>query len=566
MNSFKNKVVAVVEQALPATLLAQVDVNKLLEVPPDPQFGDYAFPTFSLARHMRKAPALIAQELAAAIPTTSWLDEVKAVGGYLNFTINKAEMAQVVLQRVFTEGNRYGACAMGDGQSVVIDFSSPNIAKPFAVGLIRTTVLGHALSRLFSFCGYKVERVNHLGDWGTQNGKWIVGWRLWGDEAKLQENPIKELLRLYVRFHQEAEENPQLEDEARQAFRQLEEGDPEAYALWSRFRALSIEEFKRVYARMGIEFDSYAGEAFYTDKMDKVVDMLKSKGLLVQSEGAGVVNLGDDLPPCLILRSDGATLYPTRDLAAALYRWQQYEPVHVLYVVDVRQSLHFKQVFGVLAKAGCDWVDRYEHIAFGFIKFGDEVMATRKGNVIILEDVLDEAAARALAIMQERNPQLPNKEAIAQDVGIGAIIFRFLMYNRLKDISFDWESALNFEGDTGPYVQYTHARASSVLRKAGVQLKMDKLNIGLLNAAEEVALLREIERFPAVVVECVEARDPAGLAHHLLELCRAFNAFYHVHRVVGSESMHERLALVAATRTVIANGLHLLGLAAPEEM
>lgn len=570
MSIFKEKVVALLQTALPETAKAQVAVQDLVEVPPDPALGDFAFPVFSLARILRKAPPVIAKELAERIAPQTWLERVAVVGGYVNFYINKGELARAVIAAIQSEGHTYGSTQHGNGQTVVIDFSSPNIAKPVGVGLIRTTVLGHALARLFAFQGYKVERVNHLGDWGTQCGKWIVAYGKWGDEERLKEHPIKELFQLYVRFHKEAEDNPALEDEARDAFARLEKGDPDAYALWSRFRGLSIEEFQRIYARMGIEFDSYAGEAFYEDKMDAVVAFLADKGLLQESEGAQIVDLGD-LPPCLIQKSDGATLYATRDLAAAMYRYEHYHPSMVLYVVGAPQQLHFQQVFAVLRKAGQDWVDRYEHIPFGTIRFGDQAMSTRRGNVVFLEDVLNEASARALAIMEERNPALADKARIAEAVGIGAVLFRFLVYSRMKDISFDWESALSFDGDTGPYVQYTYARAGSVLRKAFTEVKAEvqaaaELQLDALTSPEEVALVKELARYQDVVATAETTREPAVIAHYLLDLCRAFNGFYHVHRVVGSDLMAERLALLAATRTVIASGLFLLGLTAPEEM
>lgn len=581
MGLFKAKIAELIKEKLPPASPGldpdEVALGDLLEAPPDPAYGDMAFPTFSLARTFRRAPAKIAADLAAEINRArpDWLEKVEALNGYVNFTLNKPLAARSVLTAIKSEGRRYGSSGAGQGRKVVIDFSSPNIAKPFAVNLLRTTVLGQALSRLYAFQGYEVVRVNHLGDWGTQNGQWIVGYRLWGDEAALAANPIKELLRLYIRFHEEAEKHPELEDQAREAFHLLEQGDPEALALWKRFRHLSIEEFKRVYARMGIEFDSYAGEAFYSDKMEPVIRLLQEKGMLVESEGATVAPLDEyNLPPCLILKSDGSTLYPTRDLAAALYRWEQYQPALVLYVVDVRQSLHFQQIFTVLKKAGMSWVDRYEHIAYGLIKFQDMIMSTRKGAIVFLEDVLDEAANRSLEIIKERNPDLPDKEKVAEQVGIGAIIFRFLIYSRLKEISFDWQTALSFDGDTGPYVQYTYARLCSILRKAGTE-GVDVEKIGedpsclcfeKLSAPEEAALILELERFPDVLIQCEAGRDPVALARYLLELCRVFNGYYHQHRVMGSDAMAERLFLLAGVRTVLQNGLYLLGMSAPEEM
>ncbi|MGI6081388.1 MAG: arginine--tRNA ligase [Limnochordia bacterium] len=563
---FRQRIAGLVQEALPEEAVRQLDIGTMIEVPADQALGDYAFPTFSLARVLRQAPPRIAQEVAGRITPPPWVERMEVVGGYLNFFIDKSFMVREVLKRIQDEGDTYGSSQKGEGRTVVIDFSSPNIAKPVAVGLIRTTVLGHSLYRIFSHQGFRVERVNHLGDWGTQCGKWIVAYELWGDEERLKAEPIKELFQLYVRFHQEAETQPELDDRAREAFRRLEQGDPQLQALWRRFRDLSVEEFERVYARMGIEFDSYAGEAFYEDKMSGVLDMLAGKGLLKESEGATIVEL-EDLPPCLIKKSDGSTLYATRDLAAALYRWEHYHPALVLYVVGAPQQLHFRQVFAVLRLMGMDWVANYEHVPFGTIRLGDEAMSTRRGNVVFLEDLLDEATERARAIIDERNPGLADKAEVAEMVGIGAVIFYFLMFNRMKDISFDWAAALNYEGDSGPYVQYTFARAGSVLRRANAEvLPAAELNTSALTEPEELALVKELARFEAVVASAEAGRDPSAVARYLLELCRAFNGFYHAHRIVGSELMAERLALLDATRTVIRNGLHLLGIQAPEEM
>jgi arginyl-tRNA synthetase len=563
---FRQRVIKLVREALPEGPARDLDIGSMIEIPPEPTLGDYAFPTFALAKILRQAPPRIAQSVSERITHPAWLERVETVGGYLNFFVDKGALAQEVLTRIEGEGAAYGSSGGGQGETVVIDFSSPNIAKPVAVGLIRTTVIGHALSRIFDFQGYRVERVNHLGDWGTQCGKWIVAYELWGDEERLQAHPIKELFQLYVRFHQEAETQPELDERARQAFRLLEQGDERLHDLWWRFRQLSIEEFKRVYARMGIEFDSYAGEAFYEDKMTTVLEMLESRGLLQESEGATIVEL-DDLPPCLIRKSDGSTLYATRDLAAALYRWAEYSPKFVLYVVGAPQQLHFQQVFAVLHRLGLDWVEGYEHIPFGTIRLGQEAMSTRRGKVVFLEDVLDEAAARALAVMDDRNPGLARKEAVAEMVGIGAVVFHFLMFNRMKDIAFDWDAALNYEGDSGPYVQYTYARAGSVIRRSGAAvLPVEELNATALVAPEETALVKELGRFGAVVTAAEVGREPSVIARYLLDLCRTFNGFYHAHRIVGSDLAAERLALLEATRTVIRNGLHLLGVDVPEEM
>lgn len=544
-----------------------IDVAQIVEVPPSGELGDYAFPCFILARILRRPPVEIAQRLAAIIEKPPWLANVQAVSGYVNLTLHRGQLADSVLQAVMREGRSFGS-APDRGQTVVIDYSSPNIAKPFTLGHIRSTVIGESLARIFEHRGYKVVRVNHLGDWGTQFGRLIVAYKRWGDEKRLEEGAVKELFRLYVRFHEEAEKDPSLEDEGRAWFLRLEQGDPEATELWRRFRALSLEEFEAMYRRLGIRFDDYTGESGYNDVLEQTVQALEAKGLVTESEGALVVELGEDMPPCIIRKSDGATLYATRDIAAAIRRYEQTRFDWMFYVVDSRQSLHFQQVFAVLKKLGMEWADRLEHIAFGTLIFGEEIMSTRKGNVIFLEDVLNEAVERVRQIIEERNPTLADKERVAEMVGVGAVVFNDLAHNRIKDVVFEWDRLLNFDGDTGPYVQYTHARACSVLSKGREQGELP-LESGFAEYEwedEEIDLIRLLGRFGEVVETAKEAREPSTVARYVLDLAKKFNAFYHSNRILGNERAPLRLAMTRAVKEVLAAGLYLLNVQAPEKM
>ncbi len=568
-NPLRASVVEAVSQALERLGVHNFDVDAVVEVPPKQELGDYAFPCFQLARVLRKAPAAIAAELAAQVREHPAIRSVEVVNAYVNFFLDPAFAAETVIGEILARGEEVGSSNAGAGKTVVIDYSSPNIAKPFHVGHLRSTIIGHSLGRIFESLGYRVVRLNHLGDWGTQFGKLIVAYRRWGDPEKIAREPIGELFSLYVRFHEEAEKDPSLEDEARAAFKRLEEGSEEELALWREFRRLSLEEFEEHYRRLGVTFDSYAGESAYNERMEQVVDELEQLGLLTESEGARVVEL-EGLPPCLIKKKDGATLYATRDLAAALHRYEAYQFDHLFYVVGAPQQLHFQQVFAVLRRMGRDWVDRCEHIAFGHIRFADGQLSTRKGNVIFLKDVLDEAVRRVRAIIEERNPGLEGKDRVAEEVGIGAVLFNDLSHNRIKDITFDWETALNFDGDTGPYVQYTHARAASLLRRAQQELGIDTDRLSPrgeeLVEPETFRLVKALAEFPEAVRRAADAREPSEIARYLLALCREFNSFYHVHRIVQSEAAGSRLALAKAVKHVVARGLFLLGISAPEAM
>lgn len=563
----KSHVIDALSAGLRELSVSSFDVESVLEIPPAPHMGDYAFPCFQLAKILRKSPQMIATQLADVVSKGDMIMRVEAVSAYVNVFLEPGAAVKEVVQQIGS-AESYGSQDMGQGNTVVLDFSAPNIAKPFHIGHLRSTIIGHSLARIFSKLGFQTVRINHLGDWGTQFGKLIVAYRLWGDDQALERSPIKELLALYVRFHEEAEKDPELEEQARATFKALEEGSPEETQIWSRFRQMSLDEFNRLYQRLDVEFDSYLGESAYNDRMDHVIAQLQSRDLLKESEGALVVEL-DDLPPCLIKKQDGATLYATRDLAAAIHRHETYRFAHMFYVVGAPQQLHFKQVFGVLRRMGYPWVDQCEHIAFGHIRLGDQQLSTRRGHVIFLEELLDQAVARVKEIISERNPSLPNPDEVAEMVGVGAVLFNDLFHNRIKDISFDWDTALNFEGDTGPYVQYTHARAASLLRRA--DFDPESVDWTALSPAgygddESFVLAKQLADYPDVIQQAAQSREPSEIARYLVSLSRAFNGFYHARKIIGERYETERLALTAATKNVIADGLFLLGIKAPEAM
>jgi arginyl-tRNA synthetase len=545
--------------------LPEEQLMQMLEVPPNPELGDLAFPCFTLAKTLRKAPPLIAQELAEKVSG----NQVKAVatGGYLNFFFDHARMAEEILAEASKEN--YGQSNVGNGKRVIIDMSSPNIAKPFGIGHLRSTMIGNALYHLYQMAGYEAIRVNHLGDWGTQFGKQIVAYKRWGDQEQIEKNPIRELLNLYVKFHEEAETHPELEDEAREWFKKLEDGDQEARELWQYFINESMREFKRMYEKLGVDFDYYMGESFYNDKMDAVVTELREKGLLEESEGAQVVRLDDEnMPPCIILKSDGTTIYATRDLATAIYRHDQLKGDKLLYVVGAEQSLHFRQVYAVLKKMGRAWADQCEHVAFGLMKFEGKKMSTRRGRVVFLEEVLEEAIERARAIIEEKNPNLPDKEAVAEAVGIGAIIFGDLKNSRIHEVNFSLEEALNFDGETGPYVQYTYARTQSVLEKAGEEVAPSIANGNYIAGDEAWQLVKRLSDFPGVLIRAIEKNEPSILARYLLELAKEFNRFYHHERILveNQEERGTKLLLTKISGEVLKKGLTILGLKTPAKI
>ncbi|WP_288480922.1 arginine--tRNA ligase [uncultured Clostridium sp.] len=544
------------------------DIKKLIEIPPKSDMGDYAFPCFQLAKVMRKAPNMISAELSEKLSKEGF-EEIKALGPYLNFFVDKSSFAKTTIETVLNEGDKYGSSNIGEGKTVCVEYSSPNIAKPFHVGHLFTTAIGNSLYKLFKEEGYNVVGINHLGDWGTQFGKLISAYKRWADLDALEKSPIDELLRIYVKFHKEAEKDESLVDEGRMYFKKLEDGDKEATELWQRFRELSLKEFNRVYDLLGVKFDSLAGEAFYNDKMDKVVEGLKEKKLLVESNGAQVVMLDDyNMPPCIVLKGDGATIYATRDLAAANYRKENYNFDKSIYVVGTPQALHFKQVFKVLELEGKEWAKDCVHVGFGLVKFPDGGMSTRKGNVVLLDDLLREAVEKTLEVINEKNPELENKEEVAKKIGIGAVVFTYLKNSREKDIIFDWKEILSFEGETGPYVQYSYARANSILTRAG-EIDYSKVDYSKLNSKEEFELIKTLESFKKNIHSAIEKLEPCVVTRYAIEVAKAFNKFYNAHSVLNLEDeslKQSRLALVKASCQVIKNALALIGIEVVEKM
>ncbi|EMB74980.1 arginyl-tRNA synthetase [Streptococcus mutans 15VF2] len=546
--------------------LEQETILNLLEKPKKSSMGDLAFPTFSLAKTMRKAPQIIASELVDQI-NNSYFEKVEAVGPYINFFLNKSEISAQVLKEVIKKREDYAQAAIGQGRNIVIDLSSPNIAKPFSIGHLRSTVIGDALSNIFQKLGYETVKINHLGDWGKQFGLLIVAYKKWGSEEAVRAHPIDELLKLYVRINAETKNHPELDEEAREWFRKLENNDEEALALWQWFRDESLMEFNRLYAELGIDFDSYNGEAFYNDKMEEVVQLLAEKGLLEESKGAQVVNLekyGIE-HPALIKKSDGATLYITRDLAAAIYRKRTYDFAKAIYVVGQEQTAHFKQLKAVLAEMGYAWSKDIQHVSFGLVTKNGQKLSTRKGNVILLEPTIAEAVKRSLAQIDTKNPDLVNKEAVAHAVGVGAIKFYDLKTDRTNGYDFDLEAMVSFEGETGPYVQYAHARIQSILRKADFQPQAAENY--QLNDTESWEIIKLIQDFPNTIVKAADNFEPSLIARFAIHLAQSFNKYYaHTRILDDSPERDSRLALSYATATVLKEALALLGVEAPNEM
>ncbi len=544
------------------------DIASLIERPQKANQGDYALPCFFLGKEQGRNPVEIARELADQLAPAGSIEKIAAAGPYLNFFVNRIAFVGRAIGAVIKTGATYGHSTVGAGQTLVLDYSSPNIAKPFGIGHLRSTVIGHAIKKLHDALGYKTIGINHLGDWGTQFGSMIVAYKKWSDKPA-EELTVSELVALYVKFHAESEADPALQDAARAAFKKLEEGDPEHVALWERFKADSLKEFDRIYDMLGVHIDVASGESFFNDKMGGTIKRLKAAGLATESEGALIVDLeGHGMPPCLLLKSDGATLYATRDLAAAEYRYQTYKFDRMVYVHGQEQKLHFKQVFKVLELLDREWAHGLVHAEFGHYRFKDAKMSTRKGKTILLEEVLNKAIELAEKIVTEKNPDLEDKTNVCRAVGIGAIIFADLSNRRKRDVEFDWDRILSFEGETGPYLQYAHVRVCSIERKWGKPIGPDT-NLELLTEEAEFQLAKKLADFPPTIRRAAEQYEPSLVSTYLLEVAREFSSYYEAHRVLNEAAPDltaARLTLVAAVRQTLANGLRLLGIEPLSEM
>lgn len=550
--------------------LTKEDIYEMIETPTNKEMGDYAFPCFKLAKELRKAPPMIAKDIVEQIPAADFIDKIENVNAYINVFVNKKQLVQSVVEEVLAQKEKYGLDESKSQGNIVIDYSSPNIAKPFHVGHLRSTVIGHSLYRIFEALGYNCIGVNHLGDWGTQFGKLIVAYKNYSTKEEVESKGIAELLRIYVLFHEEAEKNPELDQEARDYFTKMEQGDEEALALWKWFKAISLKEFERVYTMLGVTFDSYNGEAFYNDQMADVIKELEDKGIIEVSEGAKIVRLDDEnMAPCLITKKDGSSLYATRDITAAKYRKATYDFKKCIYVTALQQNLHFAQWFKVIEKMGYDWAKDLVHVPFGMVSMESGSLSTRKGNVLLLEDILNQAIEKTKGVIEEKNPTLENKEEVAKQVGIGAVIFDDMYNNIIKDIQFSWSRVLSFEGETGPYVQYTHARACSVLRKADYNPEKNAtIDYSVITDEASVEVIKEIAAFKAVIQEAAAKYEPSYIARYAVDVAQAFNKFYHENAILVEDEKvkNARLAVVASITYVLKNALYLLGIAAPNKM
>ncbi len=562
MQNFKKivseKVLAAIEANFGETTITANELAQMLEYPPDTTMGDVALPCFKLSRSLRRSPVQIAQTIANALEDAS-IKHAEAVNGYLNISISDEYLSNIINTEVLVKGDKYGSATFGEGKTVVLDYSSPNVAKPFHIGHLGTTVIGHSLKKLHEFVGYDCVGINYLGDWGTQFGKMIVAYKMWGDRDAINAGGIDKLVELYVKFHHAAEENPALNDEARAEFHKLELGDEENISLWKWFIEISVAEYKKTYGQLGIEFDSYKGESFYTDKMPAQVQKLRDMNLLKIDDGASIVDLEEyNMPPCLILKRDGSTLYPTRDIAAAVYRKQEYNFDKAIYVTSAGQSLHFAQCFKVVELMGYDWHDKLVHVPYGTVSINGAKLATRTGNVILLKDLFAQAIDKVSDIMEEKNPNLENKAAVAEAVGVGAIVFYYLSSNRIRDINFVLEDALSFDGNTGPYVQYTYARTCSLLERAN-NIKLPENCVFTSN--DERELVKTLARFPEKVLEAIDAYEPSVVTRYILDVATAFNRFYHNCQILSAadaDVVATRIALTKATNYVLGNAFELI--------
>lgn len=571
MKDFKQIIAEEIEKA------TNINKEKILEnigVPKDTSNGDYAFPCFILAKELKKSPVAIAEEIKEKISQNleniKEISEVSAVNGFLNFKLNKNQITQEVIDEFDTEKENFGSQKQEKPQNIVIDYSAPNIAKPFHIGHLRSTVIGQALYNIYKYLGYNVTSINHLGDYGTQFGKLIEGYKRWGAEYDIENNPIDELMQIYVRINNLCKEDESVLEECRNNFKKLEDGDTYCVEIWKKFRELSLKEFDKVYDILGVKFDSLNGEAFYSDKMPEIIDILKKAGKLEESEGAQVVKLGDDMPPCLIIKSNGSTTYATRDLAAIMYRARTYDFDKAIYVTSYEQILHFKQVFATAKYLGLDekYTNGLVHVPFGMILLKTGKMSTREGKVIKLEDLLNEAIEKSKEIIEKKNPELENKEDVAKKVGVGAIIFNDLSNSRIKDEIFDWDIMLNFNGETGPYVQYTTVRAKSVLEKAGYIPNVKEVNVEKLNDKDSQKIINQLYNFNSILKNVTEKEEPSILARYLVDLAQNFSSFYNnCHIITEDKEMQDaRLYITYMVKTVLEKGLNLLGIQVPEKM
>lgn len=562
----RNKIIDLITDSIKE--LDRETVSRILEIPPQEDLGDFAFPCFQLAKIFRKAPTIIAQEVAEKIKKTDFVSKTAAMGPYVNFFIDRTMFVSEMLKQVSVDN--YGSSEIGCGKTICIDYSSPNVAKNFHVGHLRTTLIGNSIYRIYKKLGYRVERINHLGDWGTQFGKLIVAYKKWGSKEAVEQNGISELMKIYVKFHEEAEKDDTLNDEARAWFVKMEQGDEEALSIWEWFKDISLIEYKRIYELLDVDFDSYAGESFYRDKTSAVVDELKKKGMLKESEGAFIVDLEKyDMTPCLIMKKDGSSIYATRDLAAIFYRKKTYDFEKCIYVTGMEQKLHFAQVFKVVELMGYEWAKTdLIHVPYGLVSLEGGKLSTRSGNIIYAEDILRESVSKIKEVINDKNPDLQDKEEVAKMVGIGAIIFNDLYNQRIKDVTFSWDKIHSFDGETGPYVQYTYARAASVLRKTGITDVPEEIDSSLLTDEASVSLLKELIRFPEVVETAAERLEPSVVARFVMSVAQAFNHFYHENQcnVEDEKLKRARVKLVIIAKEAIKDGLDLLGMKCPEQM
>jgi arginyl-tRNA synthetase len=564
MIDYKNSVAELISKKVQ---LEKEKIYEVIEIPPEMEMGDYAFPCFILAKTFKKNPALIAKELSENINLSNNFEKVVNNGPYLNFYLNRTEFNKDVLTETYKNDN-YGKKDIGKDRNVIVEFSSPNIAKPFHIGHIRTTVIGNAINNIYDFMGFNTIAINHLGDYGTQFGMLISAYKKWGNRETIEKNPIKELLKLYIRFNKEAEEKPELNDEAREWFKKLEQGDEEAKSLWQWFKDVSLKEFNRVYEMLNIKFDSYAGESFYSDKMERVINELEEKNLLKSSEGAEIVDLEEyDMPSPLIKKSDGSTLYITRDIAASIYRKETYDFYKNIYVVASQQNLHFQQWIKIVELMGYDWAKDCVHVPFGMVSLEEGTLSTRKGRVVFLEDVLTKAVEKTKEIIEERNPDLENKDEVAKKVGVGAVVFQELYNNRIKDYTFSWNKTLSFEGETGPYVQYTYARTCSIINKAKIDID-DKVDYTLLKEDIEFEITKALYDFSNVIEDAMFKYEPFYITRYIVDLAQKYNRFYNKCPILKEEEelKKARLLITLGVNKVIKTGLNLLGIETPEKM